>query len=305
MTLFDTLAHKLKNENYITLETTPPHEPRFAPIVDKIEELGLAEMVDGFTTTDSPLAKMKYNPLFAAQMLQNRFNKPAIATMSMRDRNKIALQSDLLGANEAGVRAILALTGDPANISDQPNTKAVVEGDSSLLLDIIECFNSGIDYAGKPFKIKPDPILAFAVVNSYAKNPKTLQKKMQKKIKHGAKGIITQPVYDVDSTKLLLELIENANKECCNERKRAELILGIFPITRLRTAQFLASHVPGINVPPCWIEELRSASKDGAEKEYEVGFALSKELFENIKKLHPKMHIMTANNFSLAKELLK
>ena len=302
--MFETLYKKLKNGTYITLETTPPHEPRFAPIVDKIEALGLHTHVDGFTTTDSPLAKMKYNALFAANLLQQRFKKPAIATMSMRDRNKIALQSDLLGANEADVRAILALTGDPANISDQPNTKAVVEGDSTLLLDIIECFNSGIDYAGKPFKITPKEILAFAVVNSYAKNPKTLQKKMQKKVKHGAKGIITQPVYDVESAKLLLELQDNANKECCNERKRAELILGIFPITKLRTAQFLSSHVPGINVPKCWIEELRSASKDGLEKEYEVGFALSKELFENIKKIHPKIHLMTANNFEIAKEIL-
>ncbi|SFV58551.1 5,10-methylenetetrahydrofolate reductase [hydrothermal vent metagenome] len=302
--MFKRLANKLKNDTYITLETTPPHEPRFAPVIERIEELGLHTLVDGFTTTDSPLAKMKYNSLFAAQMLQRRFNKPAIATMSMRDRNKIALQSDLLGANEANIRAILALTGDPASISDQPNTKAVVEGDSTLLLDIIECFNSGIDYAGKPFKSAPDPILAFAVINSYAKNPKTLQKKMQKKIKHGAKGIITQPVYDIENAQLLLELLDNANKECCNERKKAELVLGIFPITRLRTAQFLASHVPGINVPPCWIEELRSASRDGVEKEYEVGFALSKKLFEDLKKLHPKMHIMTANNFALAKELL-
>jgi 5,10-methylenetetrahydrofolate reductase len=304
--LFTKLYEKLTtpNQTYITLETTPPHEPLFSPVVDTIEKLQLHTLVDGFTTTDSPLAKMKYNALFGAKMLQERFNKPAIATMSMRDRNKIALQSDLLGANEAGVRAILALTGDPASISDQPNTKAVVEGDSSLLLDIIECFNSGIDYAGKPFKTAPKEILSYAVVNSHAKNPKTLQKKMQKKIKHGAKGIITQPVYDIKDATLLLELLENANKECCNERKKAELVIGIFPITKLRTAQFLASHVPGINVPKCWIEELRSASKDGVEKEYEVGFALSKELFENTKKLHPKIHIMTANNFALAKELL-
>lgn len=302
--MFEKLYEKLKNGSYITLETTPPHEPLFSPIIDKIESLGLHNLIDGFTTTDSPLAKMKYNALFAASLLQRRFNKPAIATMSMRDRNKIALQSDLLGANEADVRAVLALTGDPASISDQPNTKGVVEGDSTLLLDIIECFNSGIDYAGKPFKTKPKEILSFAVVNSYAKNPKTLQKKMQKKIKHGAKGIITQPVYDIEGAKLLLELIEGANSECCSERKRAELVLGVFPITKLRTAQFLASHVPGINVPKCWIEELRVAVKDGSEKEYEVGFGLSKELFENLKKLHPKIHLMTANNFEIAKAIL-
>jgi len=175
--LFDKLIDKLKNDTYITLETTPAHSPLFAPIVEKIAELGLDKLVDGFTTTDNPLAKLKYNSLFAAKMLQDRFQKPVIATMSMRDRNKIALQSDLLGANEVDVRAILALTGDPATISDQPHTKGVFESDSSLLLDIISCFNSGINYAGKPFAHKPREIYPFAVINSYAKNPKTLAKK--------------------------------------------------------------------------------------------------------------------------------
>ncbi|WP_151899736.1 methylenetetrahydrofolate reductase [Sulfurimonas sp. NW7] len=302
--MFDTLIHKLKNDRYITLETTPGHSATFTPTIDKIETLGLADLVDGFSTTDNPLAKLKYNALFAAKLLQERFHKPVIATMSMRDRNKIALQSDLLGANEVDIRAILALTGDPATISDQPNTKGVFEGDSSLLLDIIAALNSGMDYAAKPFNVVPKQIHPFAVVNSYAKNPKTLQKKMQKKIKHGAVGIITQPVYDVENAKQLLELKEKANKECCRENKNAELILGVFPITKLRTAQFLSSHVPGINVPPCWIDKLREANTKGAEEEYKVGFELSKKLFEELKQLHPKIHLMTANQFQIAKDIL-
>ena len=237
-------------------------------------------------------------------MLQDRFNKPVIATMSMRDRNKIALQSDLLGANEVDIRAILALTGDPANISDQPHAKGVFESDSTMLLDIISCFNSGIDYAGKPIAHKPKPLYPFAVVNSYAKNLKTLQKKMQKKIKHGAIGIITQPVYDVENAKQLLNLIDLANKECCSESKSAELILGIFPITKLRTAQFLSAHVPGIHVPGHWVEALRVAHEKGPEEEYRVGFELSKKLFDDIKAIHPKIHLMTANQFQIAKDIL-
>ncbi len=302
--MFDTLIDKLKNDTYITLETTPGHSATFIPIIDKIAALGLANLVDGFSTTDNPLAKLKYNALFAAKLLQDRFNKPVIATMSMRDRNKIALQSDLLGANEFDIRAILALTGDPATISDQPNTKGVFEADSSLLLDIIAALNSGMDYAAKPFSVSPKHIHPFAVVNSYAKNPKTLQKKMQKKIKHGAIGIITQPVYDLENAKQLLELKDKANKECCRENKNAELILGVFPITKLRTAQFLASHVPGINVPPCWIDKLRQANIKGVEEEYKVGFELSKKLFEELKELHPKIHLMTANQFQIAKDIL-
>ncbi|MEA2072942.1 MAG: methylenetetrahydrofolate reductase [Campylobacterota bacterium] len=304
--MFDTLMNKLKNDTYITLETTPGHSPQFSPTIEKIAELGLDKLVDGFSTTDNPLAKLKYNALFAAKMLQERFDKPVIATMSMRDRNKIALQSDLLGANEVDVRAILALTGDPATISDQPHAKGVFEGDSSLLLDIISAFNSGMNYGGKPFALEPKEIYPFAVVNSYAKNPKTLQKKMQKKIKHGAKGIITQPVYDVESAKKLLELLDAANADCCPEYKRAELILGVFPITKLRTAQFLAAHVPGINVPDSWIEALRIANANGgSQEEYKVGFELSKKLFDDIKALHPKIHLMTANQFQLAHNILK
>lgn len=303
--MFTKLIDKLKNDTYITLETTPSNSPQFAPIVNKIEELGLHHLVDGFSTTDNPLAKLKYSSLFAAKMLQDRFNKPVLATMTMRDRNKIALQSDLLGANEVDVRAILALTGDPANISDQPNTKGVFEADSSLLLDIIRAFNSGLSFSGKPLGHKPQEIYPFAVVNSYAKNPKTLQKKMQKKIKHGALGIITQPVYDLENAKMLLDLKDIANEECWPKYREAELILGIFPITKLRTAQFLSAHVPGINVPERWIEALRIANKRGADEEYKVGFELSKNLFESIKELHPKIHLMTANQFNLAKEILK
>lgn len=303
--MFTKLIDKLKNGTYITLETTPSNSPQFTPIIDKIEELGLHHLVDAFSTTDNPLAKLKYNSLFAAKMLQDRFNKPVLATMTMRDRNKIALQSDLLGANEVDVRAILALTGDPANISDQPHAKGVFESDSTLLLDIIGAFNSGMSYAGKPLGHKPKEIYPFGVVNSYAKNPRTLQKKMQKKIKHGALGIITQPVYDIENAKMLLELKEAALKECCPKYKETELILGIFPITKLRTAQFLSAHVPGINVPDRWIELLRVANKRGEAEEYKVGFELSKTLFESLKELHPKIHLMTANQFNLAKEILK
>jgi len=302
--LFEELINNLQNGKHITLETTPSHSPVFQPIIDKIKTLGLDKMVDGFSTTDNPLAKLKYNAILAAIKLQQEFNKPVLATMSMRDRNRIALQSDLLGGNEFDIRSVLALTGDSASMSDQPNAKGVFDGNSNLLLDIVSCLNSGIDYAGKPLAVKPKPIYPFAVSNSFSPNPKNLQKKIKKKIEHGAVGIITQPVYDLDNAKLLLELLENAKTDCCESAQKAQMVLGIFPITRLRTAQFLASHVPGIHVPKIWIESLRKASAISPEEEYKVGFELSKNLFDDIMDLHPKVHLMTANKFELAKEIL-
>jgi len=302
--MFETLLTKLQTDKYITLETTPSHSSSINNIIEDIENNNLNVKVDGFTTTDNPLAKLKYNPLFAAIKIQDRFKKPVIATMSMRDRNKIALQSDLLGANDFDVRAILALTGDPASMSDQPHTKGVFESNSNLLLEIIYSFNNGMDYAGKPFKVAPKPIYPFSVINSFAKNMKSLEKKMFKKVQNGTKGIITQPIYDIENAKLLVEYFSSVQSNFSDDRNKSQLILGIFPITRLRTAQFLHSHVPGIYVPQEWLDKLTIASKIGVEEEKKVGMHLSSELFSSLEKIHPKIHLMTANKFDLASELL-
>jgi 5,10-methylenetetrahydrofolate reductase len=302
--MFETLIEKLQNDKYITLETTPTHEPIFDNIINKIEEYGLDKKVDGFSTTDNPLAKLKYNALFASIKLQQKFKKPVIATVSMRDRNKIALQSDLLGANDFDVRAILALTGDPASMSDQPRAKGVFESNSNMLLEIINSFNNGMDYSGKPFNIKPKTIYPFSVINSYAKNMKSLEKKMSKKILNGTKGIITQPVYDIKNATQLIEYFASAKSSFSDHRSKSELILGIFPITQLRTAQFLSSHVPGIYVPQDWIDKLTIASKIDKNEERKVGMELSLNLLKSIQKIHPKVHLMTANKFDIADELL-
>jgi methylenetetrahydrofolate reductase (NADPH) len=303
--MFETLIQKLQsNEKYITLETTPSHEPRIDTIISKIKALELDKYIDGFSATDSPLAKMKYSSLFAALKIQQTFGKPCLATMTMRDKNKIALQSDLLGANDFDVRAILALTGDPAKMSDQPHTKGVFEGNSNMLLQIIKSFNHSMDFAGKPFKSEPKTIYPFAVSNSYAKNMQSLQKKLHKKVQDGALGIITQPVFDIENGKKLLELFDEVKGSFDDERAKATLILGVFPVTKFRTAQFLSAHVPGIYVPQDWLDALSVASKISEEEEYKVGLNLSKKLLNDVMAIHPKVHLMTANRFDVAKELL-
>ncbi|EDM23096.1 methylenetetrahydrofolate reductase [Caminibacter mediatlanticus] len=292
----------INKDRLITLETTPPKLPTIEPMIEKIKKSEAYKYIDGFSTTDCPLSKLKYNSIIAAYKLQKNFKKPVIATITMRDRNKIALQSDLLGANDLDVTNILAITGDPASMSDQPNTKAVVEGNSTLLLDIIRAFNNGMDYSGKEFKIKPKPITPFAVSNSFAKNFSSIEKKMYKKVKHYAKGIITQPVFDEDIAYKLISIRDKIRFEF-KETREFDLIFGFFPITKLKTAQFLKSHVPGIYVPDEWIEKLIKAHKISEDEEYKVGLDLSKTLFEKLQKIHPKIHIMTANRFEIVKEL--
>ena len=300
---FCTTLHS--NKPFITVEITPPHGSSIKPTIEKIKKLNLHEKVTGFSVTDNPLAKLKMSGVLSAIQVQQAFNKPVIATMSMRDKNKLSLQSTLLGANDFDLRCILALTGDPAKYSDQPEVKGVLERDSTLLLSIIYRLNNGFDYSNKELNPKPKPIYPFAVANAYAKDMRRIQKKMIKKLDYGARAIITQPVYDIENAKELIELFEEAKHLSVRDTAdKAQLILGQFPVVRARTANFISDKVPGITVPKRIIEEMDLAAMDGANKEQEVGFNLSKNIFDEVLKLHPKVHLMTHNRFDLCSELI-
>jgi len=274
-------------------------------ILDKIEQSGICEKIDGFSVTDNPLAKLKMSSILSAIKVQQKFNKPVISTISMRDRNKLSLQSSLLGANDFDIRLILALTGDPAKFSDQPEVKGVLERDSTLLLSIIYRLNNGLDYSNKPLKPAPKPIYPFAVSNSYAKDYKTLQKRMLKKLNYGTRAIITQPVYDIENSKILLEIFEEAKKESIRESsKEAQIIFGQFPAVRARTVNFIADKVPGIKVPKEIIDEMNLAAMDSEDKEAEVGFEISKNILKDIVAINPKVHLMTHNRFDLCSKLI-
>lgn len=304
--MFDQFCETLCSDKpYITVEVNPPHGASVSGILDAIREAGLQEKVTGFSVTDNPLAKLKMSGVLSAIKLQQTFNKPVIATMSMRDKNKLSLQSTLLGANDFDLRCILALTGDPAKYSDQPEVKGVLERDSTLLLSIIYHLNRGVDYSNKALKPLPKPIYPFAVSNSYARNMKSLQKRIIKKLDYGARAIITQPVYDMENAKELLELFEEAKSLSIRDTaKDAQLILGQFPIVRSRTANFIDDKVPGISVPKDIIDEMNLAAMDGEDKEQEVGFALSKKIFDDVMQAHGKVHLMTHNRFDLCSQLI-
>ncbi|BAF71600.1 methylenetetrahydrofolate reductase [Sulfurovum sp. NBC37-1] len=293
------------DKNFITVEVNPPHGASLDKILEDIKKYKLHEKVTGFSCTDNPLAKLKMSGVLSAIRLQQTFKKPVIATMSMRDKNKLSLQSTLLGANDFDLRCILALTGDPAKFSDQPEVKGVLERDSTLLLSIIYHLNNGVDYSNKPLNPAPKPIYPFAVSNSYARNMRSLQKRIVKKLDYGARAIITQPVYDLENAMELLELFEEAKTMSVRETsKEAHLILGQFPIVRARTANFIDDKVPGISVPKDIIDEMNLAAMDGEEKEQEVGFTLSKKIFDEMMKKHGKVHMMTHNRFDLCSELI-
>lgn len=299
----ETLIKKLDSK-VLTLEITPPKSPDFAKTLDAVKLVKSLGKIDGITITDNPLAKLKYSAVLASVKAQNELKKPVICTVSMRDKNKLAMQSELLGLNDFGVRAVLALTGDPATLSDQPNVKGVFEGNSTQLLRVVRLFNEGVDFAGKAINPKPQPMYAFSVTNSYAKNFGNIKKKLHKKIENYTSAVITQPVFDEDVANKLLSSFDEVRGEFDDERRNAQLVFGVFPIVSLKTAQFLYAHVPGIYVPESFIDALVKASKISAEEEYKVGMELSKGIFKKIQKINPRIHLMCANKFSMLDELL-
>ncbi|CAA6809727.1 MAG: 5,10-methylenetetrahydrofolate reductase (EC [uncultured Campylobacterales bacterium] len=298
--MFEKFINKLKNDKYITVEITPPKSADINSTINKIDTLDFTKYIDGFSVTDSPLAKLKYSPIIASYKIQQALKKPVIATMNMRDKNKIALQSDLLAGNDLDVRSILALTGDPVSISDQPKPKGVFEGTSSLLLDIINNFNNNIDLAGKPISPSLNTIYSYAVTNSYTNKPEFLTKKIAKKLEKNLVGIISQPVFSKDEAKSLIKIFEDASE--ISQNHQTQLILGFFPILSLKTAIFLNDKVPHIKVPSFWIQSLSLAKTP--KEEFDIGMKLSIDLFNELKELHPKIHIMSVNKFDIVKDIL-
>lgn len=259
----------------------------------------ILDVIDAFVCTDSPLAKLKHNSLLASLKLQNHFNIPSITTMAMRDKNTLALQSELIGMNSLDLRLVLALTGDPLRHGNQIQARPVFEGNSQLLLKIISQLNSKKDINGKEIFGENKPIYAFSVLNAYANNKDNLYKKMYEKIKNGANAIFTQPVYDLQNAKELLEFINSINKEL---NKNCILVFGFFPITTYKTALFLHNKLPGVFVPQDWLIELKEAQNTYNEEK--IGIQKSKKLFKDLMKLHPKIHIMSANKLEIIEKIL-
>ncbi len=304
LNLIESAINKLQNDSFLSLETTPTRSSNINNILDSIDKFNLHNKLDAFSTTDNPLSKLKYSALISAYKIQEKFKKPTLCTVSMRDRNIIALQSDLLGANDLNVRMMLSLTGDPANMSDQKNAKAVLEGNSLKFLDIVNSFNDGVDLMGNEILEAPKKTYAFSVTNSYAKDYKRLQKKISKKIERNTTAIITQAIFSEREADIMSDIFNEEVAKFNDERGKCKLIYGFFPVTSYRTSLFLKNNVPGMHMSDEWLNEMENASKISSDQENETGFELSKKMLNYLYKKEKRVHIMTSNHFELASSLI-
>ena len=299
--MLEQLITKLKsNEPFLSVEVSPSLSSTIGQsVIDELESLKVA---DCFVCTDSPLARLKPSSILSSIKLQNALKKPVICTLSMRDRNSIALCGDILGANEFGLRAFLSLSGDGVKNGDCEGAKGVFEESSLKLGRIIDNLNQGIAANGKALKDSVETIYNFSVINSYANNTESLKKKMLKKLSNSAvQGLFTQPVFSLEAARFLLESLESINKEL---GQNCVMILGFFPVLSYKMALFLRDKLPGVYIPDEWVQKLEKASIKGKEVERKIGLELSRELFKDLQTLHNKFHFMSANKPSLLREFV-
>ena len=239
----------------------------------------IKDRVDAINVTDLQSSVMRLGSMAVCHMLTDMGIDP-IYQVTCRDRNRLALQSDLLSGWALGVRNILALTGDHPTLGDHPEAKPVFDLDSVTLLEAIGTLNSGSDMAGNELKGKPD-FLSGAVVNPGADNEAAMELqiiKMEKKIEAGAQFFQTQGVYDLDAFEKFMKRVEGLG---------TKVLGGIILLKSVGMARYMNKNVAGVFVPEHLIQELK-----GAEDKAQASMSIATDLVKGMKDLCHGVHVM-------------
>ncbi len=261
----------------ISGEVDPPKGANRATIVHQAELL--KPHVVAANVTDNPLGIVIMNTLVPCHIMQNEVGLEAVYQVTCRDRNRIAIQSDILGAAALGIHNVLALTGDHPSLGDHPQAKPVFDLGSVELVDLLRTMvHDGTDYAANKLDIAPE--MAIGVALSPGVDPVEPEiMKLEKKIEAGADFAQTQCVYD---TKVLEKMLD------ATSHLDLPLLPGIAPLKSVGMAKFMAANVPGVTVPKEMIDTLKNA-KDVKDATIEI----TAGLLHDIKELgFPGVHIM-------------
>ncbi|TVR67221.1 MAG: bifunctional homocysteine S-methyltransferase/methylenetetrahydrofolate reductase [Candidatus Competibacteraceae bacterium] len=212
--------------------------------------------VDAINIPDGPRACARLSVLVAAMTLEREAGIEAIPHLCCRDRNLIALQSDLLGAVSLGLRNWLLITGDPPKLGDYPDATGVFDIDAIGLCRLVNNLNRGCDAVGKA--IGPPAGLVLGVgANPVAIDIDREVDRFAAKIDAGAEFAITQPVFDPDA---LLRFLDRVNRF----PRTIPILAGLYPLISLRNAEFMNAHVPGVDVPQAILKRM-AVCRDRAE----------------------------------------
>ncbi len=244
--------------------------------IKEVTEL-LKDKVSAANITDQQSSVMRLGSMATCHLVKNGGLDP-IFQITCRDRNRIALQSDLLSAWVLGVESVLALTGDLPSLGDHPQAKGVYDLDSVQLLQVITELNLGKDMVGNELQGKPD-LFPGAVVNPGADTEASMELqiiKMEKKIAAGAKFFQTQAVYDADVFANFMKRVEKFN---------VPILVGLIPLKSAGMARYMNKFVAGINVPDDIIESM-TKTDDKVATSIEITAKLIKDMQDMCQGVH-------------------
>ncbi len=262
----------------ITAEAAPPKGTNLEKFRHHVELL--KDKVHAINVTDHQSSVMRYPSLGGALIIKELGGEP-ILQMTCRDRNRMALQADLLFAYSRGITNVLCLTGDSIVVGDHKEAKGVFDLDSSQLLKTVRTLEKGYDLAGNQL----DGAVKFtagAIVTPEANPLEPQLIKFEKKIEAGAEFIQTQAVYDLDNFKRFMDYASQFD---------VKILAGIILLTTAGMARFMNKNVPGVFVPASLIDEMAAAPKG---KALETGIAIAGRMIRRImeEKMCHGVHVM-------------
>jgi 5,10-methylenetetrahydrofolate reductase len=235
--------------------------------------------IDAANVTDQQSSVMRLGSMAGCYLLKEKGIDPVLQ-MTCRDRNRLALQSDLLSASALGIENVLAITGDLPLLGDHPQAKPVFDLDSVQLLWVIKKLNEGFDMEGNELKGKPN-FFAGAVVNPGADTREALELqllKMEKKIEAGARFFQTQAIYD---SAAFAKFMKRAGAF------KVPILAGIIPLKSVGMARFMNKNVAGVFVPEELIEKMNTA-----EDKTSMGIEIAADLIKQLKDICQGVHVM-------------
>ncbi len=260
-----TFKEKLRSDKFLVTSEIGP--PKGIDVHEALEDADLLkDKVDAINVTDIQSSVMRLGSLAVCRLLKERGHEP-IYQLTCRDRNRLALQSDLLSAAVLGIENVLLLTGDFTTLGDHPQAKAVFDIGSVQLIRAAKTLMEGKDMAGNELKGKPSFCMG-AVVNPGADPLEPEIMKMEKKIRAGAEFFQTQAVYDIEQFKRFLDMSKGFD---------TVIMAGIVMLKSAGMAKFMNKNVSGVFVPESLIKEMEE-TKNKAETSIEIAARLIKEL---------------------------
>lgn len=274
----------------VTTEVGPPKGTNLEETLRNIDLL--KDKVDALNVTDNQSSVMRYPSLGGCILIKERGGEP-ILQMTCRDRNRLALQADLLLAYTRGIRNVLCLTGDSIPVGDHKEAKAVFDLDSVQLLRAVRTMESGKDLGTNDLNGAVE-FCAGAIVTPEASPIEPQLRKFKKKVVAGAEFFQTQAVYDLDNFRNFMQYARQYD---------VKILAGIVLLTSARMAQYMNENVPGIFVSQELIDELAGAEKG---KTLQKGIEIAGRMIRTIKdeSICDGVHIMAIGREQVVPEIL-